>query len=173
MALLKFCGKVKEITGSLIISEGPFAKLGDICRIYKSDKTYIDCEVIGFRNQDVLISAYGSVNGITFGNMVYSFDKPLSIMCSDKLLGNILDGMGKPLNGCVHKFYETPISIHHRAVRSLQIRHRIKEHIQTGIRALDGVFNGWKRAENGNNERNGSRKIYSFVNDCLEIQTPM
>lgn len=139
VALLKFCGKVKEITGSLIISEGPFAKLGDICRIYKSDKTYIDCEVIGFRNQDVLISAYGSVNGITFGNMVYSFDKPLSIMCSDKLLGNILDGMGKPLNGCVHKFYETPISIHHRAVNPLN-RPRIKEHIQTGVRAIDGLL---------------------------------
>ena len=71
--------------------------------------------------------------------MVYSFDKPLSIMCSDKLLGNILDGMGKPLNGCVHKFYETPISIHHRAVNPLN-RPRIKEHIQTGVRAIDGLL---------------------------------
>ena len=83
VSLLKFCGKVKEVIGSMIISEGPFAKLGDVCRIYKNDDTYIDGEVIGFRNQDVLLSVYGTVNGITFGNMVYSFDKPLSVVCSE------------------------------------------------------------------------------------------
>ena len=139
VALLKFCGKVKEVRGSLIVSEGPFAKIGDMCRIYKNGGSHVDCEVISIKNQDVFIASYGDVNGITFGDMVYSFDKPLSIMCSDKLLGNILDGMGKPLNGCVHKFYETPISIHHRAVNPLN-RPRIKEHIQTGVRAIDGLL---------------------------------
>lgn len=138
-ALLKFCGKVKEVKGSLIISEGPFAKVGDMCRIYKNDKSYIDCEVIGFREQEVLISAYGSVNGITFGNMVYSYDNPLSIICSDKLLGTVLNGMGKPLNGKGHKFYEKPVSIHNDGVNPLN-RPRIKEHIQTGVRAIDGLL---------------------------------
>ena len=139
VAMLKFCGKVKEVIGSLVISEGPFAKLGDICRIYKNDDTYIDAEVIGFRNQDVLLSTYGSVNGITFGNMVYSSDKPLSIICSDKVLGTILNGMGKPLSGGGHKFYETPIPINHTSVNPLN-RPRIKKNIQTGVRAIDGLL---------------------------------
>ncbi len=139
VSLLKFCGKVKEVIGSMIISEGPFAKLGDVCRIYKNDDTYIDGEVIGFRNQDVLLSVYGTVNGITFGNMVYSFDKPLSVVCSDDLLGCVLDGLGKPLSGGGHKFYETPVSTEHTAVNPLS-RPRIKEHIQTGVRAIDGIL---------------------------------
>ena len=139
VALLKFCGKVKEVRGSLIVSEGPFAKIGDMCRIHKNDGSHIDCEVISIKNQDVFIAAYGKVEGITFGDMVYSYDSPLSIMCSDKLLGTILDGMGKPLNGYGHKSYKTPISIHHRAVNPLD-RPRIKEHIQTGVRAIDGLL---------------------------------
>lgn len=139
VALLKFCGKVKEVRGSLIVSEGPFAKIGDMCRIYKNDGSHIDCEVISIKNQDVFIASYGSVNGITFGDMVYSYDSPLSIICSDKLLGTVLDGMGKPLNGYGHKFYEKPISIHHKAVNPLD-RPRIKEHIQTGVRAIDGLL---------------------------------
>ena len=139
VALLKFCGKVKEVRGSLIVSEGPFAKIGDMCRIHKNDGSHIDCEVISIKNQDVFIAAYGKVDGITFGDMVYSYDSPLSIMCSDKLLGTILDGMGKPLNGYGHKSYKTPISIHHRAVNPLD-RPRIKEHIQTGVRAIDGLL---------------------------------
>ena len=139
VALLKFCGKVKEVRGSLIVSEGPFAKIGDMCRIHKNDGSHIDCEVISIKNQDVFIAAYGKVEGITFGDMVYSYDSPLSIMCSDKLLGMILDGMGKPLNGYGHKSYKTPISIHHKAVNPLD-RPRIKEHIQTGVRAIDGLL---------------------------------
>ena len=139
VALLKFCGKVKEVRGSLIVSEGPFAKIGDMCRIHKNDGSHIDCEVISIKNQDVFIAAYGKVDGITFGDMVYSYDSPLSIMCSDKLLGTILDGMGKPLNGYGHKSYKTPISIHHKAVNPLD-RPRIKEHIQTGVRAIDGLL---------------------------------
>ena len=139
VALLKFCGKVKEVRGSLIVSEGPFAKIGDMCRIHKNDGSHIDCEVISIKNQDVFIAAYGKVEGITFGDMVYSYDSPLSIMCSDKLLGTILDGMGKPLNGYGHKSYKTPISIHHKAVNPLD-RPRIKEHIQTGVRAIDGLL---------------------------------
>ena len=129
VAMLKFCGKVKEVIGSLVVSEGPFAKLGDICRIYKNDDTYIDAEVIGFRNQDVLLSTYGSVNGITFGNMVYSSDKPFTV----------LNGMGKPLSGGGHKFYETPIPINHTSVNPLN-RPRIKKNIQTGVRAIDGLL---------------------------------
>ena len=139
VALLKFCGKVKEVRGSLIVSEGPFAKIGDMCRIYKNDGSHIACEVIGIQNQDVFIASYGLVEGITFGDMVYSYDSPLSIMCSDKLLGMTLDGMGKPLNEFGHKFYEKPISIHNRAVNPLD-KPRIKEHIQTGVRAIDGLL---------------------------------
>lgn len=139
VAILKFRGKVKEVRGSLIVSEGPYAKIGDMCRVSKNDGSHIDCEVIGIKNQDVFIASYGDLNGITFGDMVYSYDTPLSIMCSDKLLGTVLDGMGKPLNGYAHKFYETPISIHHRAVNPLE-RPRIKEHIQTGVRAIDGLL---------------------------------
>lgn len=139
VALLKFCGKVKEVRGSLIVSEGPFAKIGDMCRIYKNGGSHVDCEVIGIKNQDVFIASYGLVEGITFGDMVYSYDSPLSIMCSDKLLGMTLDGMGKPLDEYGHKFYEKPISIHNRAVNPLD-KPRIKEHIQTGVRAIDGLL---------------------------------
>ncbi|WP_295162685.1 FliI/YscN family ATPase [uncultured Brachyspira sp.] len=139
VALLKSYGKVKEVIGSLIISEGPFCKLGDMCRIYMNDETYLDAEAIGFRNQDVLLSAFGPVNGITFGNMVYSFERPLSVMCCDEILGSVLDARGKPLSGGGHNFYETPISVFNDSVNPMN-RPRIKKHIQTGVRTIDGLL---------------------------------
>ncbi|PCG19433.1 FliI/YscN family ATPase [Brachyspira sp. G79] len=139
VALLKSYGKVKEVIGSLVISEGPFCKLGDMCRIYMNDDTYLDAEAIGFRNQDVLLATYGPVNGITFGNMVYSFERPLSVMCCDEILGTVLDARGKPLAGGGHNFYETPVAVSHNAVNPMN-RPRIKKHIQTGVRAIDGLL---------------------------------
>lgn len=137
--LLKSCGKIKEVIGSLVVSEGPFCKLGDMCRIYTFDDKYIDAEVIGFRSQDVLLATFGSVSGITYGNMVYSFDRPLSIMCSDMLLGRVLNGVGKPLNGGSLDFYEKPVPIIKNSVSPL-MRPRIKTPIQTGVRAIDGLL---------------------------------
>ena len=67
VALLKFCGKVKEVRGSLIVSEGPFAKIGDMCRIYKNGGSHVDCEVIGIKNQDVFIASYGWNNFWRYG----------------------------------------------------------------------------------------------------------
>lgn len=139
VALLKSYGKVKEVIGSLVISEGPFCKLGDMCRIYMNDDTYLDAEAIGFRNQDVLLATFGPVNGITFGNMVYSFERPLSVMCCDEILGTVLDARGKPLAGGGHNFYETPVLVSHNAVNPMN-RPRIKKHIQTGVRAIDGLL---------------------------------
>ncbi|KLI49442.1 ATP synthase [Brachyspira hyodysenteriae] len=139
VALLKSYGKVKEVIGSLVISEGPFCKLGDMCRIYMNDNSYLDAEAIGFRNQDVLLATYGPVNGITFGNMVYSFERPLSVMCCDEILGTVLDARGKPLAGGGHNFYETPIPVSHSAVNPMD-RPRINKHIQTGVRAIDGLL---------------------------------
>lgn len=139
ITLLKSYGKIKEVIGSLVVSEGPFCKLGDMCRIYTADDKYIDAEVIGFRSQDVLLATFGPVSGITFGNMVYSFDRPLSIMCSDRLLGKVLNGKGKPLDGGGLDFYEKPIDVIQAAVSPL-MRPRIKIPIQTGVRAVDGLL---------------------------------
>ena len=139
VALLKSYGKVKEVIGSLVISEGPFCKLGDMCRIYMNDNTYLDAETIGFRNQDVLLSTYGPVNGITFGNMVYSFERPLSVMCCDELLGTVLDARGKPLAGGGHNFYESPLPVSHLSLNPMN-RPRIKHNIQTGVKAIDGLL---------------------------------
>jgi len=137
--LLKSYGKIKEVIGALIISEGPFCNLGDFCTIYLANGSTLDAEVIGFRKQDILLAAFGSTDGITFGDKVSSSGSPLSIMCSDKLLGNILNGQGKKLDGTNLSFYENPTPVIKPPLSSLD-RKRIKEPIQTGVRAIDGIL---------------------------------
>lgn len=139
MSSLRSWGKIKEVRGSLIVSEGPFSYIGDMCSIITSDGKELDAEVIGFKNQDILLSAFGPVDGITFGNRVYSYGKPLSVICSDKLLGCILNGKGKLLDGNHFSFYDNIVPVVQPAVNALD-RPRISDAIQTGVRAIDGLL---------------------------------
>lgn len=137
-SLVTASGRVKEVIGSLIVSDGPFSRIGDMCRIYDDDDNTIDAEVIGFRGMDVLLASYDHIKGITYGARVETFGRPLSIMCSEKMLGCIINGKGQMLDGSHYKFYEKMSPVIKDPVNPLK-KPRISEPIQTGVRAIDGI----------------------------------
>ncbi len=132
-------GKVKEVIGSLVVSEGPNAKVGDVCKIYTSSGSVVDCEVIGMRGEDILLASYSHLTGITYGDRVVSFEKPLSVMCSDEMLGKVLNGMGTMLDGSAFTFVAPTAPVLSEPINALS-RPRISEPIQTGVRTIDGLL---------------------------------
>ena len=97
----KKLGKVVNVVGLTVESAGPDAILGDTCRIYTDvDKSgYITAEVVGFKDGKTLLMPYEVTNGIGLGALVENQGVPLSVRVGPFLLGQILDGMGRPLNG--------------------------------------------------------------------------
>jgi flagellum-specific ATP synthase len=82
---------------------------------------------------------YDSMDGIEIGCEVVAMGRPLSIPVSDKLLGRVLDSMGRPIDG------KGPIpSLESRSVAGdppdVLTRRTIKEQMFTGIRALDSML---------------------------------
>ena len=97
----KMKGKVVNIVGLTIESLGPEAKLGDICLIYPDtgiDDKPVMAEVVGFRDKRTILMPYEVVEGIGFGCMVENTGTPLNVQVSDELLGQTLDGLGRPIN---------------------------------------------------------------------------
>lgn len=137
--LLQSHGKVREIIGSLIVSEGPLCKLGDICKVISRSEKIIDCEVIGIRGGNVLLGSYGNMEGITHGDKVISYERPLSVMCSEEMLGQVLNGRGLSLDGSALSYYADSFPVVREAVNPL-LRKRIDTPIQTGVRAIDGLL---------------------------------
>ncbi len=132
-------GKVKEVIGSLVVSEGPNAKVGDVCKIYTSAGNAIDCEVIGMRGEDMLLASYSHLTGITYGDRVVSFERPLEVMCCDEMLGKVLNGMGNMLDGTSFNFFAPSKPVLAEPTNAL-LRPRISEPIQTGVRTIDGLL---------------------------------
>lgn len=131
-------GMVKKVIGLTIEVEGIKAFVGEVCTIYNEKNQPITCEVVGFKENNVILMPLGELSGISPGCRVVPEGKPLSIKCSDDLLGKILDGLGNPLTdvelkgGTAYKLDRDPPD-------PLK-RRRIKDILPTGVRAIDGFL---------------------------------
>ena len=85
-------GKVVKVVGLTVESIGPTAKLNDLCQIISLDGTVkVDAEVIGFRDDRVLLMPFGETTGVGPGSRVENTGEPLKIPVCDELLGKTLD----------------------------------------------------------------------------------
>lgn len=133
-------GKVDHIIGLVIESVGPRANIGDVCRIYstKGAKSIL-AEVVGFKENKVLLMPFEDISGIGPGSVVESTGDMLKIPVGNELIGRIVDGFGSPIDGgtgfemlntyCVSNTPSNPLS-----------RPRIDQRINFGIKSIDGLL---------------------------------
>jgi flagellum-specific ATP synthase len=135
----KKLGKVSKIVGLTVESIGPEAKLGDLCKIYSSvDGQVMYAEVVGFRENVVLLMPYDNVDGIGPGCRVENTGKPLAVKVGDAILGNTLDGLGNPVDGTDLGLTEE-YSVEAEPPDPMS-RVIISEVLPLGVKAVDGLL---------------------------------
>lgn len=135
----KKLGKVAKVVGLTVESIGPAAKLNDLCHIITQDKDQvINAEVVGFRDDRVLLMPYDQTVGVGLGSRVENTGAPLKVMVGDELLGKVLDGLGNPIDGS---------EIHCSCGYSVQAqppdpltRELIDTVLPLGVKAVDGLI---------------------------------
>lgn len=104
----KQLGKVVKVVGLTIESIGPEANLNDLCKIVSKDgKNTVMAEVVGFRDNRILLMPFESVDGIGIGSKVECFHEPLQVPVGEDLLGKVLNGLGFPLDDSEYKVRKT------------------------------------------------------------------
>lgn len=131
-------GIVKKVIGLTIEVEGIKSYVGEVCIVYNNENKGVMCEVVGFKDKNVILMPLGNLSGIAPGCRVVPTKKPLSVNCSDELLGKVVDGLGIPLNGEKLKYGEE-YSLDTDPPNPLK-RRRIRNVLPTGIRAIDGFL---------------------------------
>src|SRR5215510_13303867 len=78
--VLQSRGRVVQLIGLVIESEGPLAAVGEVCRIEsaRNDGSTL-AEVVGFRNNRVLLMPLGEIRGIHPGSEVTALGTPLQV----------------------------------------------------------------------------------------------
>ncbi|HUA39700.1 MAG TPA: FliI/YscN family ATPase [Candidatus Sulfopaludibacter sp.] len=154
------CGRVVQLIGLVVESEGPPAAVGEVCRIRSASRQGGNddtlAEVVGFRNHHLLLMPLGKIHGIHPGSEVIATGAPLRIPVGAALKGRVIDGLGNPLDGLgpvtSDEFQmangELPVENSESKIRNSQFatprppphplkRRRITEVFQSGLKALD------------------------------------
>ena len=131
-------GKVSRIIGVTIESTGPNSAIGDLCKIKLRDGTTVLAETVGFSDNKVLLMPLEDVGGLYVGAPVEKVEDKITIKVGTDLLGHVLDGIGRPIDGNKIKHYENK-SIYSSAPNP-SVRKRIKEPLSVGVRAIDGFL---------------------------------
>ena len=133
-------GRVTRAVGLTIEGTGPVSSIGQSCRIVTHDHDVgVEAEVIGFRDDRVLVMPLGEVRGIGPGSRLIYEDRTPTVGVSPDLLGRILDGMGRPIDdkGPISSLAAYPL--YHPSLNPLE-RARISQPLDLGVRAINAFL---------------------------------
>lgn len=130
-------GRVVQLIGLVIESEGPAAAVGEICRIHSPrNRASTLAEVVGFRDSNLLLMPLGEVHGVHPGSEVIATGSPLRVKVGDHLRGRVIDGLGQPMDSLGPVQGDQSVGLNLQPPHPLE-RERIDTVFRTGIKALD------------------------------------
>ncbi|MGD8344182.1 MAG: flagellar protein export ATPase FliI [Desulfobacterales bacterium] len=133
-------GKVTNIVGLVIEAQGPMSRLGTVCDIYTpGDLRKISAEVLGFRDNKVMMMPLEEMRGIGPGCPIVARQQRAVIPVGAGLLGRVIDGLGNPIDAKGPIAVECEYPIYGVPVNPLS-RKRITQPLDLGIRAINGLL---------------------------------
>ena len=133
-------GQVASVSGLMIEAEGPNLGLGELCTIRSARTDFnVTAEVVGFKDNRILLMALGDTQGLHVGCEVVAVDSVLLPHIGPELLGRVLDAMGKPYDELGY------LPLNRKSSKSTTIPHplkrtRITSSFSTGVRAIDSLI---------------------------------
>ncbi|HEX2949673.1 MAG TPA: flagellar protein export ATPase FliI [Armatimonadota bacterium] len=137
---VKTNGKVAQVIGVVVESIGPQASIGELCYIVTSrTKPPVPAEVVGFRDNRVLLMPLADVEQIANGNEVIGTGTSRSVAVGMDLLGRVLDGLGQPIDNKGPIVTDVQYPVFHSPPHPLQ-RKQITSPLCFGVKAIDGIL---------------------------------
>lgn len=139
----KKLGRVVRVVGLMIESQGPESSIGDVCHIHLNntgqDDSIIKAEVVGFKEEIVILMPYTNIRDISSGCLVESLGKPLEIKVGMSLMGKVLDSMGNPIDKSILPRGLATVRTEQDPPNALT-RPPISEKLSVGVKAIDGML---------------------------------
>ena len=133
-------GQVTKVIGLVIEALGPASPLGTVCDIFtRGQNQKITAEVMGFRDNRVLMMPVEDIQGISPGSRVVARQKKATIAVGPGLLGRVIDGLGHPIDGRGPVCVENEYPIYTDAINPL-LRKRIDKPLDLGVRSINGLL---------------------------------
>jgi flagellum-specific ATP synthase len=130
-------GQVTRVVGNVIEGNGPAMPLGGVCNIIsKGAKEPINAEVIGFRDNSLLLMPLDKSDGVEPGSSIIASRYAAEVKVGFDMLGRVIDGLGNPLDNGPPLKPAVTMPLYAQPVNPLR-RDRIVESLDVGVRAID------------------------------------
>ncbi len=139
MPTFRAAGHVRELIGLLAGSDGPAAAAGDFCEILSASGRSVRAQVVGFRDERVLLMPLEETGGIQLGDTVIARAEAARVEVGPHLLGRVLDGFGRPMDGRAPADSDGFYDLYAAPPGPLDREH-ITQPLVTGIRSIDGLL---------------------------------
>ena len=135
-------GRIDKITPNAMRARLSGAALGEQCRVVSPA---LDAEVIAVEGRHVWLAPYAEPNGVANGALVQALGTSARVAVGDHLIGEVLDGLGRPLVGAASTGEgATPSSVAWRSLDAppppAMTRALVSACLPIGIRAIDGML---------------------------------
>ena len=133
---LRPTGRVLGVTGLALRFAMPGVRVGDVVEVKRRGEA-LACEVVGFSEGEAVAMPLGSLAGVGPDDEVVATGGPLQVKVSDALLGRVVDGLGRPLEGPpLEGGTLVPVDADPPSPMS---RRPVSSPLATGVRVLDGL----------------------------------
>ncbi len=133
-------GRVTHMIGHIIEAYNPGCSIGSLCNVFNpADRSSVLAEVVGFREDKVLLMALQTVHNVNPKCRVIPQRRPPMIPVGQELLGRVFDPLFQPLDGQgdVVASEEAPL---YTAPPNPMIRRRIERNLDVGVRAINSCL---------------------------------
>jgi flagellum-specific ATP synthase len=130
-------GRVGEVRGLSVAVSGVPARVGDLVLIGADRAT--PAEVMAVQDSVATCLPLGSMVGIGAGDPVTATGRPMTVRAGEELLGRVLDGLGRPLDGRPLPRGLARLSVEAPPPDALT-RRRVDTALPLGVRAIDTLI---------------------------------
>lgn len=132
-------GRVTRVIGQIVEATALEVSLGDLCRIESAHAPRVTAQVVGFHDRGILLMPLRDLEGIHPGAKVLPLGRDLDVAVGDGLIGRVLDGLGRPMDGLGPIPRSTTYPLNADPPNPLE-RRRIDRPLGTGVRTIDGLI---------------------------------
>jgi flagellum-specific ATP synthase len=132
-------GKINQFIGMIAEARGPQVFLGERCLIKSGTSPAVEAEVVGIKNDKVMLMPFGDLRGVRLGSDVIATGKIMGVPVGHDLVGRVIDAFGNPLDGGAPLSLPDKYEIYREPINPLS-RPMIDRILETGVRSVDALL---------------------------------
>ncbi|MDJ0751497.1 MAG: flagellar protein export ATPase FliI [Woeseiaceae bacterium] len=132
-------GVLRRTVGLAMEAEGCHAPLGGRCDVVATDGRRVETEVVGFSGERLFLMPVGDMRGVVPNARVIPVSGAPEVVVSDELLGRVLDGRGRPLDGGRPISHGHTVPLMGEPINPLS-RQPIRQQLDVGVRSINSLL---------------------------------